>query len=236
MQTERLRYTPSPELVKRVRFFFVRTLWHEELTQAMVLHARERLAELSFPSEKVHELVVAGAFELLHAAGAIVRRYAWKRGFTQLVAIQGPTQIQSNLRLPPFFQGNFDSKLRSQFLLESPGPIGYLQPYEPGAEGELPVVLTLGCILRGATEHNRYLATAVIQQLAQLNLSAGVPIILGVLTPDTLKQAWERVSQAGDWVLSGFAAWEARLAIAALPIGASPTESPRSDPSLPGAS
>lgn len=229
MQTERLRYTPPPELLQRVRLFLVRTLWHEDLTKAMLLHAREQLAELSFPSERVHEVVVAGAFELVHAAGAIVRRYAWKRGFAQVVAIQGPTQIQSNLRLPPFFQGNFDSKLRSQFLLESPGPIGYFQPYEPGPEGELPIVLTMGCILRGATEHNRYLATAVIGQLAQLNLSAGVPIILGILTPDTLKQAWERVAQARDWVLSGFAAWEARLAIAALPMDPLPSESSRPD-------
>lgn len=233
MQTERLRYTPPAELLPRARFFLVRTLWHEELTQAMALHAREQLAELSFPSERIHELVVAGAFELAHAAGAIARRYAWKRGFTQLVAIQGPTQIQSNLRLPPFFQGNFDSKLRSQFLLESPGPIGYLQPYEPGAEGELPVVLTMGCILRGATEHNRYLATAVIGQLAQLNLSAGVPIILGILTPDTLKQAWERASQVRDWVLSGLAVWEARLAIAELPIAPPSGESPRFDSARP---
>lgn len=175
--------------------------------------------------------MVAGAFELVHAAGAIVRRYTWKRGFAQVVSVQGPTQIQSNLRLPPFFQGNFDSKLRSQFLLESPGPIGYLQPYEPSPEGELPAVLVLGCILRGATEHNRYLANAVIGQLAQLNLAAGVPIVLGVLTPDTLKQAWERVTQARDWVLSAFSLWEARLTIAALPIASAP-----SSPSLPDTS
>ncbi len=70
----------------------------------------------------------------------------------------------------------------------------------------------MGCILR-ETEHNRFLAQAVFQSLSELNRDSGIPIILGILTPNTLKQAQERVYQAGDWVAAAFLSWEARLLI-----------------------
>ncbi|MCS7188681.1 MAG: 6,7-dimethyl-8-ribityllumazine synthase [Bacteroidia bacterium] len=216
MQSEPFTYLPPSELVKRVRLFFVRTAWHASIMEAMWQEATQILRTLSFSLERVHLLEGAGAFELVHLAGAIARQYTWRYGFSQLVSVRGPTHIQSNLRLPPFFQGNLDSQLRSEFLLESPGPIGYFQPFEPQAEQELPAIIVLGCILRGATKHNEYLAHAVIANLAYLNLLTGIPIILGILTPDTLQQAWERVSQVREWVLTAFMTWEARLKISHL--------------------
>lgn len=213
MKNTELVYLPPPPLVERARFFLLRTLWHDDLTATMEREARTQLSLYRFPETKVHTYLVAGAFELPHLAAAVARLYAWKRGFAQVVSVRGPTHIQSNLRLPPFFQGNFESQLRSEFLLESPGPIGYLQPYEPDASQELPVIITMGCILKGETDHNRYLAYAIIHELSRLNSMTGVPIVLGVLTPDTIEQAWERVSYARDWVKAGFLSWESRLSL-----------------------
>jgi len=224
MQSEPFLYTPPPSLVERVRLFIVRTAWHRSLIQRLVEEAQARLAEVRFPTDRLHEVEVAGAFEVVHAVGAILRRYTWKAGFAQIVSVRGPTRIQSNLRLPPFFQGNFDSQLRSEFLLESPGPIAYFQPYEPKPDDELPALLALGCILKGETEHHRYLAHAVLATLAQLNAHSGIPVVLGILTPDTIAQAYARVPHARQWVDAAFLSWAARLTLSTLPIGSEPAE------------
>jgi 6,7-dimethyl-8-ribityllumazine synthase len=213
MRRESLNYTPPPWLIGRIRLYILRTRWHSDLMSQMEAHTEARLKEYGVPPERVHYLTVAGAFELPSLAGAIVRRYTWQAGFRQVVRITGPTHIQSNLRLPPLFQGNFDSKLESQFELFSPGEIKYPQPYEPTASEELPAIIAMGCILKGETEHNRFLAQAVFQSLAELNRDSGIPIILGVLTPNTLKQAQERVHLAAEWVAAAFLSWEARLLI-----------------------
>ncbi len=213
MRREGLSYMPPPWLIERVRFYIVRTRWHSDLMSQMEAYAQARLREYSIPQERVHSLTVAGAFELPHIAGAIIRRYTWQAGFRQVVQITGPTRIQSNLRLPPLFQGNFDSKLESQFELISPGEIRYPQPYEPGTSEELPAIIAMGCILKGETEHNRFLAQAVFHTLAELNRDSGIPVILGILTPNTFRQAQERVHLAGDWVAAALMSWEARLLI-----------------------
>jgi len=213
MRRESLGYTPPPWLIDRIRFYILRTRWHSDLMAQMETHAETRLKEYGIPQERVHLITVAGAFELLHLAGAIVRRYTWQSGFRQVVQISGPSRIQSNLKLPPFFQGNLESRLESQFELVSPGEIKYPQPYEPGASDELPAILAMGCILKGETEHNRFLAQAVFQGLAELNRDSGIPVILGILTPNTLKQAQERIHLAADWVSAALLSWEARLLV-----------------------
>ncbi|MCS7162431.1 MAG: 6,7-dimethyl-8-ribityllumazine synthase [Bacteroidia bacterium] len=211
MRTKPLLYTPPSFILERGRLFVLRTSWHEALTLQMWEEARYRLEEIGFPSERTHVFTVPGAFELPQLAAMLARHYSWRVGFSQRVAIQGPSHIQSNLRFPPFFTGNLESQLRAEFLLESAGPIGYLQPYEPGETGELPVLLTLGCILKGETEHNRYLAQAVFAALLHIAIQSGIPVTLGILTPDTYEQAIERLPQAREWAVAGFQVWAARL-------------------------
>ncbi|MGQ9863590.1 MAG: 6,7-dimethyl-8-ribityllumazine synthase [Bacteroidia bacterium] len=53
-------------------------------------------------------------------------------------------------------------------------------------------IITFGCILKGETQHNHYIAQSVFNALQTLNLQGPFPIILGILTPDTEEQAWER--------------------------------------------
>ena len=54
------------------------------------------------------------------------------------------------------------------------------------------VVLALGCIIKGDTDHNKYLSSSVINGLRNLNLEFEKPVINGVLTTDTEQQAIDR--------------------------------------------
>lgn len=53
-------------------------------------------------------------------------------------------------------------------------------------------IVALGCILQGATSHAAMLANDASAALMQLQISSGVPIAWGVLTPETQDQALER--------------------------------------------
>lgn len=53
-------------------------------------------------------------------------------------------------------------------------------------------VLALGCLIKGETKHDEYIASAVSQNLMNLNIMQDIPIVFGVLTCNNLKQAQER--------------------------------------------
>ena len=53
-------------------------------------------------------------------------------------------------------------------------------------------LIALGCIIKGETNHDRYLANAVSNGLLNVSLKANVPVIFGVLTTNNLKQAIDR--------------------------------------------
>jgi len=76
--------------------------------------------------------------------------------------------------------------------------------YVPGAF-ELPVsakhlaknnsldaVIMLGCVIKGGTDHDKYINHAVAQGIMQLNLQFDIPFIFGLLTPNTEQQAKDR--------------------------------------------
>jgi 6,7-dimethyl-8-ribityllumazine synthase len=53
--------------------------------------------------------------------------------------------------------------------------------------------IALGCVVRGGTPHFEYVCQSVTTGITQLNLTMQVPIIFGVLTVDTMEQAYERI-------------------------------------------
>jgi len=80
--------------------------------------------------------------------------------------------------------------------------------------GRFDAVICLGCVLRGATPHWEHIASQVARGIAQSSLETGVPIIFGVITPDTLEQAIERAgTKLGN---KGFQAAEAAIEMANL--------------------
>ena len=53
-------------------------------------------------------------------------------------------------------------------------------------------VICLGAVIRGATPHFEYVASAAAKGVAKVALDSGVPVIFGILTTDNLEQALER--------------------------------------------
>ena len=65
--------------------------------------------------------------------------------------------------------------------------------------GEFDAVICLGAVIRGATPHFVYVAGEVAKGTAQVMLDAGIPVLFGVLTTETLEQAIERAgTKAGN--------------------------------------
>lgn len=68
-------------------------------------------------------------------------------------------------------------------------PFGCLQLIK---KRKVDTVIALGCIVRGETKHDEYIAHAVAQGIMEVSLKRGVPIAFGVLTTNTLAQARAR--------------------------------------------
>ncbi len=58
--------------------------------------------------------------------------------------------------------------------------------------GRYHALITLGCIIRGETQHFDYLSAEVTRGIQLAALHTGVPIAFGVLTTDDLEQAIDR--------------------------------------------
>jgi len=53
-------------------------------------------------------------------------------------------------------------------------------------------VICLGCVIQGETRHFDFICYAVAEGLTNVSLKYDKPVIFGVLTPDTYKQAEDR--------------------------------------------
>ena len=66
-------------------------------------------------------------------------------------------------------------------------------------KGEYDAVITLGAVIRGSTPHFDYVSSETTKGVAKVSLDAGIPVIFGVLTTDTIEQAIERAgTKAGN--------------------------------------
>jgi 6,7-dimethyl-8-ribityllumazine synthase len=66
--------------------------------------------------------------------------------------------------------------------------------------GRYDAVICLGAVIRGGTPHFDYIAAEVSKGIAKVGLDTGLPVILGVITADTLEQAIERAgTKSGNY-------------------------------------
>lgn len=73
--------------------------------------------------------------------------------------------------------GSFELPLATQWLLKSKMP---------------DALICLGCIIKGETQHDEFIAHAITEGIMQLNLRFDKPVILGVLTVNSMQQAKDR--------------------------------------------
>jgi 6,7-dimethyl-8-ribityllumazine synthase len=74
--------------------------------------------------------------------------------------------------------GAFELPVAAQAVLRSADP--------PDA------VICFGAVIRGETPHFDFVAGAAAEGILRVGLDAGRPVIFGVLTTNTLEQAWDR--------------------------------------------
>lgn len=109
------------------------------------------------------------------------------------------------------YNGSITEILRDGALRAYAGRGGGTKPdvYEVPGVYELPVavaaavesgryagVVALGCVIKGETRHDRYIAQAAADGLMAIAVGSGVPVSFGVLTVESPKQARARAGGA----------------------------------------
>jgi len=69
---------------------------------------------------------------------------------------------------------------------------------QAAASGRFHAIVCLGCVIRGATPHFDYIASAVAHGLMSAAADTGVPMAFGVLTTNTVEEALERSSDGAS--------------------------------------
>jgi 6,7-dimethyl-8-ribityllumazine synthase len=103
-------------------------------------------------------------------------------------------------------EGSIDSLVRSGVntgdivVARVPGAFEIpLAAQKMAKSGRFDAIICLGAIIRGATPHFEYVAGEVSKGTAQVMLDAGIPVLFGVLTTETIEQAIERAgTKAGN--------------------------------------
>jgi 6,7-dimethyl-8-ribityllumazine synthase len=84
-------------------------------------------------------------------------------------------------------------------VIEVPGAFEIPQAARAAAEsGRFDAIVCLGCLIRGATTHFEYIASAAAHGITAAAAETGVPMAFGVLTTDTREQALERAGDGPD--------------------------------------
>jgi 6,7-dimethyl-8-ribityllumazine synthase len=79
-------------------------------------------------------------------------------------------------------------------ILHVPGAFEISMAAQRIAEtGKVSAVVCLGCLIRGATPHFEYIASACAHGITAAAASTGVPMAFGVLTTNSVEEALERV-------------------------------------------
>ena len=80
--------------------------------------------------------------------------------------------------------------------------------------GRYDAIICLAAVIRGGTPHFEYVASQITRDIARVGLKAGLPVIFGVITADTLEEAIERAgTKMGN---KGFQAATAAIEVANL--------------------
>jgi 6,7-dimethyl-8-ribityllumazine synthase len=57
---------------------------------------------------------------------------------------------------------------------------------------DVDAIIVLGCVIKGDTPHFDYVCSGVTQGITHLNETSDIPVIFGLLTTNTQKQAADR--------------------------------------------
>lgn len=87
-------------------------------------------------------------------------------------------------------EGVTDAQLK---VVDVPG--GFELPWtvnELARTGKYTVVVALGCVLKGSTPQNEHISSSLVHQLHEISVATRIPVVMGVITPNTWEQAVAR--------------------------------------------
>jgi 6,7-dimethyl-8-ribityllumazine synthase len=99
---------------------------------------------------------------------------ALAQGAVDTLIKYGAEETDINIKYVP---GTFELPLGAQFFLE------YEKP---------DAIICLGCVIQGDTKHFDFICNAAAAGIMDLNIKFNIPVVFGVLTPNTLEQAIDR--------------------------------------------
>lgn len=84
-------------------------------------------------------------------------------------------------------------------VLRVPGAFEIPMAAQRAAEtGRVSAVVCLGCLIRGATPHFEFIASAAAHGITAAAAATGVPMAFGVLTTNSVEEALERAGSGPD--------------------------------------
>jgi 6,7-dimethyl-8-ribityllumazine synthase len=93
-------------------------------------------------------------------------------------------------------------------ILKVPGAFEItLAAVQAARTGHYDAIVCLGCLIRGATAHFEYLASAVSHGITNASADTGIPMSFGVLTTNSVEEAIERAGEGPS-----NKGWEAAMA------------------------
>lgn len=152
------------------------------------------------------------------------------------------------------YNGSVTSRLRDAAVAEYVAHGGRptdLEIYEAPGAYELPAlalaaarsgrvagVVALGCLIRGETRHDRYIADAVAHGLVNITVATGIPAAFGVITAENAEQAHDRAGgdkgNKGQEAMSAVLETIATLRAITAGVQVAPRAADRPDKTLPG--
>lgn len=94
-----------------------------------------------------------------------------------------------------------EAGVRGDGLLLVPVPGAFEVPYaarQVAAAGGIDAVVCLGCLIRGATPHFEYIASAAAHGIVSAAAATDVPMSFGILTTNSVEEALERAGPGPD--------------------------------------
>ena len=96
------------------------------------------------------------------------------QGAYETLIAQGATKENIVKKMVP---GSFELSMGAQWMAQ---------------KEEIDAVICLGCVIQGETRHFDFICDAVAHGITNVSLKFNKPVIFGVLTPNTQKQALDR--------------------------------------------
>ncbi|KAF9291707.1 hypothetical protein BGZ68_002731 [Mortierella alpina] len=162
-----------------LRILIVRTRWNSDIVDGLVKGAKdEMINKHNVKPENIVIESVPGAYELPFAAKKLLE-------VSQIRAAEGANDLMGNVNL------------LDGLNLSSPTPSSSAKPVSSASTTATPAaskqafdaVICIGVLIKGSTMHFEYICEAVSQGIMRVGLDSGVPVIFGVLTCLSEKQA-----------------------------------------------